>query len=52
MYGSGSPADIVKEIEHWQRSKLLPEQYCDFLLNLYAGRRAKPSAKLHLQVKQ
>ncbi|NBD22840.1 hypothetical protein [Paenibacillus glycinis] len=26
---------IVKEIEHWQRSKLLPEQYCDFLLNLY-----------------
>ncbi|WP_309123054.1 hypothetical protein [Paenibacillus sp.] len=26
---------IVKEIEHWQRSKLLPDQYCDFLLNLY-----------------
>ncbi|XEC96831.1 hypothetical protein AB6A23_10000 [Paenibacillus tarimensis] len=26
---------IVKEIQHWQRSKLLPEQYCDFLLNLY-----------------
>ncbi|QHW30419.1 hypothetical protein GZH47_05870 [Paenibacillus rhizovicinus] len=26
---------IVKEIEHWQRTKLLPEQYCDFLLNLY-----------------
>ncbi|SDW88002.1 hypothetical protein [Paenibacillus sp. CF384] len=26
---------IVREIEHWQRSKLLPEQYCDFLLNLY-----------------
>lgn len=26
---------IIKEIEHWQRSKLLPEQYCDFLLNLY-----------------
>ncbi len=26
---------IVKEIEHWRRSKLLPEQYCIFLLNLY-----------------
>lgn len=27
---------IVNEIEHWRRSKLLPDQYCDFLLNLYA----------------
>ncbi|WP_127582680.1 hypothetical protein [Paenibacillus koleovorans] len=27
---------IVREIEHWRRSRLLPEQYCDFLLNLYA----------------
>ncbi|MFC0216307.1 hypothetical protein ACFFK0_28315 [Paenibacillus chartarius] len=27
---------VVKEIEQWRRSKLLPEQYCDFLLNLYA----------------
>lgn len=26
---------IVKEINHWRRSKLLPEQYCDFLSNLY-----------------
>ncbi|MFB9325462.1 hypothetical protein ACFFSY_05955 [Paenibacillus aurantiacus] len=26
---------IIREIEHWQRSKLLPEHYCDFLLNLY-----------------
>lgn len=26
---------IVREIEYWQRSKLLPDQYCDFLLNLY-----------------
>lgn len=26
---------IVNEIEHWRRSKLLPEQYCDFLMNLY-----------------
>lgn len=27
---------IVREIEHWRRSRLLPDQYCDFLLNLYA----------------
>lgn len=26
---------IAQEIEHWRRSKLLPEHYCDFLLNLY-----------------
>jgi hypothetical protein len=26
---------IVFEIEHWRTSKLLPEHFCDFLLNLY-----------------
>ncbi|MFC5450230.1 hypothetical protein [Paenibacillus aestuarii] len=26
---------IIKEIEHWRRSRLLPEHYCDFLMNLY-----------------
>jgi len=26
---------VVKEIESWRRNKLLPEQYSDFLLNLY-----------------
>jgi hypothetical protein len=26
---------IVKEIDHWRRSRLLPEHYCDFLMNLY-----------------
>lgn len=26
---------ILKEIQYWRRSKLLPEQYCDFLTNLY-----------------
>ncbi|MCC3372814.1 hypothetical protein [Cohnella sp. REN36] len=26
---------IVREIETWRRGKLLPEQYCDFLQNLY-----------------
>lgn len=26
---------IVNEIESWRRSKLLPEQYCDFLQNIY-----------------
>jgi len=26
---------IIGEIKHWRKHKLLPEQYCDFLLNLY-----------------
>lgn len=26
---------IVNEIKHWRKNKLLPEQYCDFLLALY-----------------
>lgn len=26
---------IVHEIDHWRRNKVLPEQYCDFLMNLY-----------------
>jgi len=31
---------IIREIEQWQRSKLLPDQYCDFLLNLYVDAEA------------
>jgi hypothetical protein len=42
-------AIIVKEIEHWRRSRLLPEQYCDFLLNLYSeeatGRAERPAVR-------
>jgi hypothetical protein len=26
---------IVDEIKHWKKSRLLPEQYCNFLLTLY-----------------
>ncbi|KQB92645.1 hypothetical protein ABEU79_16460 [Geobacillus thermodenitrificans] len=26
---------IIREIEYWKRSRLLPEQYCDYLLALY-----------------
>ncbi len=26
---------ILREIQYWRRSKVLPEQYCDFLTNLY-----------------
>jgi len=37
-------AIIVKEIEHWQRSKLLPDHYCDFLLNLYRDPQAAGTA--------
>lgn len=44
---------IIREIERWRRGKLLPDQYCDFLLNLYienpeereqAGIRGKAAA--------
>ncbi|MFD1736584.1 hypothetical protein ACFSCX_08395 [Bacillus salitolerans] len=27
---------IMNEIEYWKKSRLLPEQYCDFLLTLYS----------------
>lgn len=33
---------IVKEIEQWRRSRLLPEHYCDFLKNLYDDEGEKP----------
>lgn len=36
---------IVREIEHWRRSKLLPDQYCDFLLNLYADPIIAPKSE-------
>lgn len=38
---------ILAEIEHWRRSKLLPEQYCDFLQNLYSDEKVKPSHSLN-----
>ncbi|WP_068774389.1 hypothetical protein [Paenibacillus sp. FJAT-26967] len=37
---------IVKEIEQWRRSKLLPAQYCDFLLNLYMEDGQEPSKRV------
>ena len=36
---------VVKEIEYWRRSKLLPDQYCDFLLNLYVDPDEEQSAQ-------
>lgn len=40
---------IVQEIELWRRNKLLPGQYCDFLLNLYrdeeSEQRSKPARR-------
>lgn len=33
----------MAEIEKWRRSKLLPEHYCDFLMNLYMDDREEPS---------
>ena len=29
---------------YWRKNKLLPEQYCDFLLNLYGGAETEISA--------
>lgn len=37
---------IVNEIDNWRKSKLLPEQYCDFLLNLYLEDPAERPKKL------
>ncbi|GGJ62974.1 putative membrane protein [Anoxybacillus voinovskiensis] len=35
---------IVREIEYWKRSRLLPEHYCDYLLALYTEGEVTPSA--------
>lgn len=36
---------IVREIEQWREGKLLPEHYCDFLLNLYDERPERRDTK-------
>jgi hypothetical protein len=35
---------IVREIDYWRRGRLLPEQYCDFLLNLYLDEKGERPA--------
>ncbi|MFC3745465.1 hypothetical protein [Paenibacillus sp. GCM10012306] len=41
---------ILKEIQYWRKSRLLPEQYCDFLTNLYDDETAvKDSNPISLQ---
>jgi hypothetical protein len=48
---------IIREIEKWRKSKLLPEQYCDFLLNLYrnedehAGFARQGSKRIYVQIR-
>jgi hypothetical protein len=32
---------VINEIHYWRKNKLLPEHYCDFLLNLYADTEGK-----------
>lgn len=39
---------IIQEIEHWQKSKLLPDRYCDFLLNLYLEQPAEKQGSSRL----
>lgn len=36
---------IIKEIEYWKKSRLLPEHYCNFLLTLYSGQGQVSSVK-------
>ncbi|GIP39626.1 hypothetical protein J31TS4_29060 [Paenibacillus sp. J31TS4] len=38
---------LIQEIRQWRRSKLLPEHYCDFLLNLYAAEPEEKTASWH-----
>ena len=40
---------ILKEIEHWRDSKLLPDHYCDFLRNLYIEQDASHSPQLRVR---
>ncbi|NUU62372.1 hypothetical protein [Paenibacillus agri] len=41
---------ILNEIQYWRKSRLLPEQYCDFLTNLYDDENAvKDSNPISLQ---
>jgi hypothetical protein len=37
---------IVQEIEHWRYNRLLPEQYCDFLQNLYQEGEGNPDKRI------
>lgn len=43
---------ILNEIEHWRASRLLPEQYCDFLRNLYVEDEQQPAAGRSVNWKQ
>ncbi|WP_445612717.1 hypothetical protein [Geobacillus sp. YF-1] len=36
---------IIREIEYWKRSRLLPEQYCDYLLALYTEGGVRPRGR-------
>ncbi len=36
---------IIKEIQYWKQSRLLPERYCNYLLALYTGgKQVEPTA--------
>ncbi|MBA9085193.1 hypothetical protein FHR92_001657 [Fontibacillus solani] len=37
---------ILAEINHWRKGRLLPEQYCDFLENLYHDEEIKSSRSI------
>lgn len=37
---------IVQEIDYWRYNRLLPEQYCDFLQNLYQEGEGNPDKRI------
>lgn len=39
---------LIREIDHWRKSRLLPEHYCDFLMNLYVDDESEKASSAFL----
>lgn len=37
---------IIKEIKFWKENRMLPEQYCDYLLSIYTEGESKDNSKI------
>ncbi|MCM3756976.1 hypothetical protein M3197_05680 [Sporosarcina aquimarina] len=40
---------IISEIHYWKKNRLLPEQYCDFLITLYAQGDAEAATNVQVE---
>ncbi|ARK29345.1 hypothetical protein [Halalkalibacter krulwichiae] len=40
---------IIREIQYWKKSKLLPDHYCDFLLTLYSEGEQYKMSQINLR---